>query len=268
MKYDLLELKKKYLYYISLTKSKGTLKNYSHHCRIICNYFVINNLDLNLKSLYSFIEYQKNKGNCNKTINHRILCLKCILKYNKIDNEILTFEKLKEVEKRFEFLDYNQIITLKEYLLKSNISRNNKLVVSLLLESGIRVNELLNIRYEDINYEKRSILLRQTKNKIERFVFYNDLTEKFLDHKKEGLVFNYTGRGIQSIFERIKEKLKFNKFHAHMLRHTYATYLLYKGADLYFLKETLGHSRLNQTERYLHYNFDNIHKKYNELFKI
>ena len=265
---NLQQMKNKYLKHIKYTKSIGTYKCYNHHLNMILNYFEQNNLDLNIDSIYLYIDYLKSRDCCNKTINYRILQLKCMLKYNEVQSEIIKFPKLKETDKRFNYLNKNELNHLKDYIIKSNIKIENKLVISLLLETGIRTNELINIRYENIDYEKKCIYLDVTKNSISRFVFYSDLTEMYLQKKSFGKVFKYTSKGIFEIFNRNKNKLGFKDFHPHQLRHSYATLLLKNGCDLEFIRITLGHKSLRTTQRYLHYDFEGLAESYKKYYKI
>lgn len=265
---NLNELKTNYLNYIKYTKSPGTYKCYKHHLNISIDYFIKNKLLLTLDNLYLYIDYLKSRSCCNKTINYRILQLKCMLKYNAVESDVLKFPKLKETDKRFNYLSKEELNILKKYIIESNIKEENKLVISLLLETGIRTNELLNIRYENIDYDKQCIYLDITKNGLCRYVFYSDLTKRYLKVKTKGKVFNYTSKGVFEIFNRNKSKLPFKDFHPHQLRHSYATLLLKNGCDLEFIRITLGHKSLRTTQRYLHYDNESLSESYKKYFNI
>ena len=85
MELDLLKLKSEYLEYVKATLSDGTYRCYYYHLNSIINYFINNNLEINKKNLVIYIQECKEKLLANKTINHRVLTLKCMLKYADID---------------------------------------------------------------------------------------------------------------------------------------------------------------------------------------
>ena len=75
-----------FLNFIAATKAKRTCDFYSHHLKIILDYFKNNDLEFNSSSLVKFVLYQKQKGLNENTIGYRIMCLK---KYLEFMNEAL-----------------------------------------------------------------------------------------------------------------------------------------------------------------------------------
>lgn len=269
MEKSLLEMKDEYLEYVKATLSDGTYRCYSHHLKSIVNWFMYNNLEVNKNNLVKFIQESKNKGLANKTINHRVICLKCMLKYQDIDSDIMKIKKLVVTSRPFDYLDSDKIKILKEYIETSTIPNANKLALSLLLETGVRLRELVNIEINNIDFKNRIILLTETKTKTIRHVFYTQFSEKFLkleDLNKEKL-FNYTEHGVYKIFIRARKKLGWAIFHPHMLRHTCATNLLKNGADLESVRQILGHSDIKQTQLYLHLDLSYIKFVYDKCMK-
>ena len=77
----------------------------------------------------------------------------------------------------------------------------------------------------------------------------------------ETLLITYTKSGIESLFYRLRKELNFKKLHPHMLRHTFATYLIRKNASMDLIKNILGHSNYDMTLRYLHQNTSDLQKQ-------
>lgn len=154
------------------------------------------------------------------------------------------------------------------------MSIQNRLIIMLLLDTGVRRNELLHIELKNIDLINNRILLTETKTKKDRYVFFRDETKykyiipymKTISSSK--YLFNISSNGFMSLFERIKKRLNFSKFHAHMLRHTHATLLLKNNANLELIRILLGHSNLNTTKKYLHSNLDMLSLMYKQSFYL
>lgn len=235
-------------------------------------------LDIDLKDIDTvyinkFILTQKMLKLSNATINKRLLCFKIVLSTYNYDVKFI--HKLKEIEKNIDFLSYSQVLKLFEYLQMKELKTQNKLIFRLLLDTGIRLNELINLKIEDIELDHNCIYLRITKTSRERVVFFtNDTKELLKEHIEESNLFEYDNlislkkSSISSLFDRANKYLKFKKFSPHMLRHTYATILVNENTNLEFIRSTLGHSSLTTTKKYLHQNQENLYKIYKEKFKI
>lgn len=269
MELNLDQLKNNYLEYVKATLSDGTYRCYYHHLNSIVNYFISNNISVNKNNLVKYIQESKDKGLSNKTINHRVICLKCMLKYSDVDSDIMKIKKLVVTNKPFDYLNNDKMKQLKDYIDSSSISNTNKLILALTYETGVRLRELVNIEIKNIDFKNKIILLTETKTKNIRYVFYTSFSEKYLlkeDLSKDKL-FNYCEHGVYKIFLRAKKKLGWDKFHPHMLRHTCATNLLKNGADLETVRQILGHSDIKQTQQYLHLDTDYIKSIYDKCMK-
>ena len=146
----------------------------------------------------------------------------------------------------------------------------DKCVLELLYATGLRVSELVGINLEDIHFEERLIRVRG-KGKKERLVPFGRVAEESLAiymrarsqiHKGEidesALFLNYRGARITSrSVERVVDKyIRFSamrrKISPHSLRHSFASHLLSRGADLRVIQELLGHESLATTQKYTH----------------
>jgi integrase len=134
-------------------------------------------------------------------------------------------------------------------------------IVILALHTGARRNEILELKWEDIDFEKGFVLFRKTKNKKIRSVEMNETVFHTLKRveKKGPYVFMSSRKGfggpsrtIQKPYAQAVEAAGLGPTRFHDLRHTCATRLIEAGVDLVTVKEILGHSSIQTTMRYVH----------------
>ena len=155
-------------------------------------------------------------------------------------------------------------------LLKELKSRSHQLYeISLLsLETGARADEIFSLKGKDVDLTLGQLTLWDTKSKDTRIGYMSktvkELFERKIPGERDSLVF--PGRGgvkitdISNAFDRSVDELGLNdgttdrrmKVVFHTLRHTYASWLVQGGENLYTVKELMGHSTLAMTERYSH----------------
>jgi integrase len=174
----------------------------------------------------------------------------------------------KEDNRRMRFLTHNEANDLLEYLKKENPQLHDISLISLLC--GLRLGEIISLRWNDIDFEKGFLAVKDTKNKLNRVVpmtgeVIEMLRERekrknfdfvFSDHKGLKLK-NYT---LSLQFKMATDSLRLNegisddrdKVVSHSLRHTFCSWLVEEGVDLYTVKELAGHKTLAMTARYSH----------------
>ncbi|MCX7861942.1 MAG: tyrosine-type recombinase/integrase [Bacteroidales bacterium] len=165
----------------------------------------------------------------------------------------------------------------------STISFNNnfeeqrdKLVLSLLFGTGIRLSELINLKISDIDLTSQTIKVLG-KRKKERIIPFgntikNDIIQ-YLNYRNNHAPIPYLI--LCNKFKKSYPKLIYRIVHhyltlishvekksPHVLRHTFATILLNKGADLNAIKELLGHANLAATQIYTHNSFEHLKNIY------
>ena len=137
-------------------------------------------------------------------------------------------------------------------------------VIELLLQTGIRIGELANIRMEDVS---DSVLkIRPNEGHPERAVPLNkrakEALKRYLASRPEGSNDHFfvtkTGRpflvrNIRDAIERYFKRAGIENAKINDLRHTFVAHHLKNGVSMVFLSKTLGHKRLSSTERYLQY---------------
>ncbi|BCX79528.1 tyrosine-type recombinase/integrase [Campylobacter sp. 19-13652] len=179
--------------------------------------------------------------------------------------------KLPEYMSEDEVKRFLQAIDEAEF--KNNTNRN-KLILKIIIFTGIRVSEALNLKRKDIyeDGELYNIRIRAKGNKYRVVMVKRYLIEPYLDAiainyiNKEGYLFinKKGGRLTQAYVSRIVEQVLFKagirkaKNGAHMLRHTFATLLYKNQKDLVLVQEALGHASLNTSRIYTHFNNEKL----------
>jgi integrase/recombinase XerC len=153
---------------------------------------------------------------------------------------------------------------------KTILDLRDRALLELLYATGIRVGELVGTDVEDVNFSERLIVIRG-KGKKERLLPFGSkaaeslriyIKKRVLINKgkiqEAPLFLNYRGRRLTSrSVERIVNKyiqraaLR-RKISPHSLRHSFASHLLSRGADLRVIQELLGHESLATTQKYTH----------------
>lgn len=186
-----------------------TVRYYESHLRMIYEFLGNINLeDLTAEKLTKFILTQRSKGLSNNTINKRIAALKEV--YNYFDVEYPGAERLKQKKKRFDYLTSEELKDFVSWIRKSDLSEENKLILFLLIDTGIRRKELVNILIENIDFKNKSILLTTTKTDVDRVVYFSDYTKNLLLNyiiSASGLLFkNKTVDSVSWLFHIIKKE--------------------------------------------------------------
>ncbi len=152
----------------------------------------------------------------------------------------------------------------------------DRAILELLYASGLRVSELTGLDLEDLHLRERLVRVKG-KGKKERIVPFGRQAEKWLREylalrprpglkhtPSPALFLNYRGqrltaRSVQRLVQdRLKQIAVFRKISPHSLRHSFASHLLSRGADLRAIQELLGHRSLATTQKYTHLNLGRL----------
>jgi len=159
---------------------------------------------------------------------------------------------------------------IKESDLPTRFPCRDKAVFELMYATGVRCAELVSIRFQDIDFENKSIVVFG-KGRKSRIVLFGSKAKKVLNRyvkeerpflaqeskkKEEYLFLNYSGgklttRSVQRIFQMFRKFLKLGRdLTPHKIRHSFATHMLNQGVDLRVVQELLGHKTLATTQIY------------------
>ena len=267
--------------FITNQKVIGNTKETIEYYKKRIGYFIdfvkdkeINNVVLDDYNSYAIYLINKvtDKGTnlSSATIKTTLNASKIFLKYS-YDNKYMISDLYKNI-KPYKQMKKTIVVLSAEDINKLLNSQNeftiiglrNLLAISLMLDAGLRVSEVVNLNVEDICKEL-GVIKVFGKGKKERLVPLTDSIIKyydkyvFLTSLYSGALFldsdtglRMTSSGISQMLRRIKKEQHFNKLHPHYLRHTFATLFLVNGGDPVHLQLILGHTTLYMTEQYLH----------------
>jgi len=132
-------------------------------------------------------------------------------------------------------------------------------IIKVALNTGLRLGEILNLKWNDIEKEKSYLIVEKSKSGRSRTVPLNDKVCKLfqsLPEKNTYIFYNpRTGTrydNVSSSFSTARRKSGLEDLRFHDLRHTFASRLIEKGVDIITVKELLGHSDVGITQRYTH----------------
>jgi site-specific recombinase XerD len=147
-------------------------------------------------------------------------------------------------------------------MVDSTSNLKHKLVIMFLYYAGLRLDEVRNITWSDINIDRETIHLKTAKGDKQRVIFLHKRlidTLRILGLQNKGPIFisqrdgKYNKRTIQQIIKSASKKAGIKKnVTPHTLRHSFATHLLESGADIRYIQQLLGHKDLKTTQIYTH----------------
>ena len=153
--------------------------------------------------------------------------------------------------------------------------QRNYLIIRTLYASGVRREELTNIRVADLYPDRNIIFVRQGKYDKDRYVFIDEETSRLLadytnDFQLTDQIFDLSTRTINRVVNAAAEKTGLRQrlqamghnFTPHSLRHAYATHMYDNGADTFVLKTLLGHLFLRTTKTYVHIGINALSDRY------
>lgn len=222
-----------------------------------------------------------------RSINRKISSLKSYYKYLlKIDqietspaSGIKTLKQYNKVQLPFSEEELNQLFSSDEIFPNNFEGIRDKLILDLFYQTGMRRSELINLKIQDIKFSEKNIKVLGKRNK-ERIIPVNEhLLNQigiYLDLRQNefpmgGEVIFVTSKGKPFYDKLVYNTVNYYLSHVstkhkkspHMLRHSFATHLLNRGAELNAVKELLGHSSLSATQVYTHGSIEQLKNVFN-----
>jgi integrase/recombinase XerC len=245
--------------------------------------------DLDLASVRAFMADLYRQGQARSSVSRKLSALRTFARYLRreglIEGDPVALAAAPRREQKVPaHLSVDEMSTLLTVPDESEpLGRRDRAILELFYASGLRLSELVGLDVEDVNLSARMVRV-MGKGAKERIVPFNDTTKKAIavwlkdrallvnsqrptpksQHRRatagEALFVNFrgsrlTGRSVQRLVARCVG-LCSTRFgiSPHALRHSFATHLLERGADLRAIQELLGHVQLSTTQRYTHVN--------------
>ena len=233
---------------------------------------------------YSFIRHWivvlSEKKYSKISINRKIASLKSYFDYL-VNIEIINssplkgHKNLKSSSKIVIPFSEKEIDKVFENFKSSDMNNRDKLMIEIFYSTGIRRDELINIKLVDILFDSRAIKVTGKRNKQRMIPMLPNLSSNIMDYinnsnpkiylfesiKSKKLSKSTIYRIINKYFRSVSSKVKISP---HVLRHTFATHMFNSGADINTIKEILGHASLSSTQIYTKIKLPKIVSDYNK----
>jgi site-specific recombinase XerD len=296
-----------FLEYLEIEKnaSKLTIRNYRFYLKRFSTWLASNQPQTTLKKISIdtirkyriwLSDYVDDKGITlmRVTQSYHIIALRSFLRFLvRNDIETLSPEKIdlpKGESKSLKFLGRDHLRELMNAVDISDIKGlRDRAIIELLFSTGLRVSELCRLNREQLNFKTAEFGVIGKGGRA-RVVFLSDSAifwlQKYFDAREDkfapvfiryakgvdplnqGERMRLTPRSIERIVEKYVRKAKLPiKISPHGLRHSFATDLLYNGADLRSVQEMLGHKNISTTQIYTHVTnpqLKQVHKKFHQ----
>lgn len=252
--------------------------------------FEINDLtEISSIQIRDWVVAQMEKGNNPKTIRRKLTAVKMFYRYLLIEEKITEnpWKKivLPKIAKRLPvFVEESKMEMLfSDHDFEHNISGiRDQLILEILYATGMRLSELINLEYNSVQNDRLKVLGKRNKERIIPITphlsillqNYLKIRNEYDHHQLPYLLLTDSGNKLYAQFVYRKVNFYLSKVSTskkkspHVLRHTFATHLLNKGADLNAVKELLGHANLSATQVYTHNTIEKLKNIYNQAHPL
>lgn len=207
--------------------------------------------------LQKLIQEKRSNSYINQVINSIKFYYEVVLD---MPNRFYAIERPRKERKLPKVLSKEEVLAM----IHSTHNIKHRCIISILYSAGLRRNELLTLKLEDIDSKRMLIHIKAAKGNSDRYTLLSqtlltDLREYYKEYKPENFLFEghynkpYSAASVLKIVKRAAEESGIRKnVTPHMLRHSFATHLLENGTDLRYIQTLLGHKSSKTTEIYTH----------------
>lgn len=236
-------------------KSKKSWKSGFSNCLKRLNEFFADKYLYQINS--QMIEQYRNKrvseGLMNATVNRELACLSSV--FNKaiqwgdaFENPMKRIKLAKENNQRVRYLSKLEYARLLEHC-----DEQLRTLVMLALNTGLRKGEIQKISFNDVNFETNTLTISEQKNGRKDWIPLNQTaSDLLLEVKKSSKVDYPFSYNFRKAFETAIKRAKISDFRFHDLRHTFASWLVMAGVDIYTVMSLMRHQDIKMTQRYAH----------------
>lgn len=222
------------------------------------------------------------------SVNRKIACLRSFFKYL-LKQEVISKDPMVKItvlkaKKRLPgFVKEDDMVNLLDNHAFDETfeGQRDRLILEMFYGTGVRLSELINLKERSVNLKERTLKVLGKRNKervipfssglvswIENYLSFRNREVEMKDHGNLFVRKNGQTCYPMMIYKIVKGYLDqfpgVEKRSPHVLRHTYATHLLNKGADLNAVKELLGHTSLAATQVYTHNSIEKLKKVFDQ----
>lgn len=243
----------------------------------------------NYKNIRVYLAEIQSRKYARTTVARKIAAIKTFYRYLYRErlvnsNPAVNIKTPKKIKNLPEFLSDAELNRIFDKIALNTPSQiRDRTILEVLYATGMRVSELCGLDFESLNLESNEITVFGKGGK-ERIVLINNRAKQFLEDYikntrqklsydkevslKSPVFINNTGfrlqqRSIHRIIAKIAKELAFaKKVSPHTFRHSFATKLLEKGADLRIVQELLGHASISNTQIYTHVSTERLKQAY------
>ncbi len=241
--------------------------------------------------LRSFLAHLIDEGYSKKSLARKIACLRSFFKFLKhkqvIESNPVLNIRTPKLDKRIPgFLDESTVQRLMDLPDRTTVGGlRDAAILEVFYSTGIRLSELMNLNIDDLDHHSRLIKV-MGKGRKQRIIPIGEKAvhalDEYLKMRDREPIRARTDEDVKAVFltdggkrmypqivgnivkRYIGKVSELEKKSPHVLRHTFATHLLNRGADLKAVKELLGHESLSTTQIYTHVTTDRLKKVYHQ----
>jgi site-specific recombinase XerD len=268
-------------YFSSMGKSPTTVRAYRISILALVKFLGARSMgEVDRDVLRQFLAKMRERGLCPNTIRLRTCALRSFFRFIRLaglstgDPTLLLAQR--KIPNRIQ-----RVLTIKEVeqLIAAARTPFERAVIEVLYATGVRVSELVNLRFEDVRADEGgsqigSIRVHNGKGGEDRIVLFGKKAAQAIRaHRKSsspnsGFLFEaparngslrpYTTRAIVGVIHRVARRVKIGGVYPHALRRAFASHMLASGGDLRAIQELLGHKNLRTTTLYTGLTAENL----------
>lgn len=243
--------------------AENSIETYLSRVGVFAKYFGRSPLLISTDEIETFFHFLRKERRSESTIYNYYVALRYLYRINDSADRMpaLKFRRVRSQVPRI--LSQATVINM----IQRCDSLKYRALFSLVYSSGLRLAELLNLTVDDLDFDRKQVFIRKSKNRKSRYSILGDRAIQLLKiylnvYKPNSYVFynmqdvsmrisrDAIGRQFRKLLEKCEVRAKSVTFHT--LRHCFATHLLENGTSIFHIMHLLGHSSIQTTMIYLH----------------
>lgn len=242
--------------------SNNTVRAYVNCFEAFLNHYPnLDPININEREIRSYLQKLIQEGKSNSYVNQALNSIKFYYEVVLgMPNRFYSIERPRKEKKLPEVLSKEEVIAI----INNTNNIKHKCIVSLLYSSGLRRNELLNLKIKDVDSKRMMVRIRNSKGNKDRYTVLSaevlkDLKIYYKEYRPKEFLFEgakggrYSATSVLNVVASAARRAGiYKRISPHMLRHSFATHLLENGTDIRHIQLLLGHNSTKTTEIYTH----------------